>query len=828
MDNNLVCEYILRGEAVLITGSGANVGVTNHNNEDFPTGKKITKEIYKECGILDPEDEYDLQDASQTYLEYKTAPELIAFLKSILNVGNLSDSARMLYNLPWLRVYTTNYDDVPLLASEGDCKNLPVTINESPKNYLTQSNICVYINGYIGNLNEKTLDSQFKLTSKSYMAEESLLNSRWGNVIKNDLEIARCVIIVGLSLDYDLELKKLIFNKNIKEKTIFIESQNISDYKQRKMERIGLVRKIGLEEFTKEIYQYRQNYFTQETLAKRTRLNCFIKNSRRNTLTRAKNFDIYNLFMSGEVCNELFFKNEEGSYESLIYRNKVDMVTKAMKDNLRLIFIHANLGNGKGIFLEILKQRLYDMCIETFSFSRANNKKEISEIDSIMKNPEKKVIIIENYFNHLDILKIFSEYNCENVFFVLTARTMIYETKLVEVCDYFELEAGMSKVIDINKLDDKEIGKFIQILDVNGFWGKNTALKQNEKFKRLKKYQYGNAEMQTILIDIIHSTEMRNKLVEVVNLIKNESGGYYIGLIMMLVSKVMSLELTVDDINGIMGVNYLSDPLYTTNVAIKELVVFKNNGKEEFKIKSSIIAKEILHNLEDGQEIISALTKVALYANMYCEDNKFDSVLKNIASFSHVNSFLGIKRDNLEFILDYYDELKHIEYFKDNSFFWLQYSIACLSYQEYKLAQVYVDVAYAKFRKNRKTVPFQCDNQQAKIYLELIKSGKSSNLKQDLIEAHKLIMKPIKSKKDREENAIRLMFFYKDKKFAYNLNEAGLLDLYVICCREACNKLTNFLKTLKNERDKQRYESLKNQLFKIAISIEERINLQIL
>ena len=46
------------------------------------------------------------------------------------------------------------------------------------------------------------------------------------------------------------------------------------------------------------------------------------------------------------------------------------------------------------------------------------------------------------------------------------------------------------------------------------------------------------------------------------------------------------------------------------------------------------------------------------------------------------------------FLINYYNELKDLTYYKENSFFWLQFSIACTNVGRYELAQTYLDNAY--------------------------------------------------------------------------------------------------------------------------------------
>ena len=358
---------------------------------------------------------------------------------------------------------------------------------------------------------------------------------------------------------------------------------------------------------------------------------------------------------------------------------------------------------------------------------------------------------------------------------------------------------------------------FVRIFIPEKTGGERTNLSKNHKRKLLTGKKKGNYELQSILLEIINSSTIRTKLKDIVKEIQEESGDYYQSLVLMLLVKVMSIELRIEDINYITDKAVLMDAQYMKNSAVQELVQFSNDGKYEFKIKSAVVAKVILNDMDNSADIIDVLKKIVIYADNYSENVRFENILKNIVSFSHVNSFLNGKRDNLQFIIEYFDSLKNVEYYKDNSFYWLQYSIACMWYKNYELAQNYVDVAYGKFRGNGKNVPFQCDNQQARIYLEKIKNDKSENIQLDFERAHNLIMQPIISEKDREETTIRLLKVYVDKSFTFKIKNAGLIGLHKKFCGEAYNKISHFLKKLRNDRDRERYVDLQKKLLKASV-----------
>lgn len=808
-------EEIVKGNAILITGSGANSGVETIDGEKFPMGTGLAKCLYEQCEIENPDNWFDLQDASETYIEKYSDTKLISFIKRRLQVGKVGDVAPILYKMPWLRCYTTNYDNVPIIASPSEDVMIPVTLSDSVKKYREENRLCVYINGHIDKLSEDTLNSEFKLTGKSYLAQSTLYESQWSKVFEDDLDMASVVIIIGLSLEYDLELKRFIYNNSIKEKIVFIEREDISENKKRKLERLGSVKNVGVEVFATKLGAYYEDNYSVQEAGVPMLYTLFEKNGYVSNYEKPYSTDIYDFLMNGKFTNKLLYK-ERGKYTGLVFRKEVNTIIREIENDKKVIFLHANLGNGKSTILHMVVQQLCNRSINSFWYNNENAGKLSKEIMGIANEKGKKVIIIENYFNNMNIIEKINSSGAKNVCFILTARTVLFDSRLRDVIDLLNISQGESIVVDVNHLKNNEIMQCIDLFDRNEFWGKNTKLSKGQKKTILKKETGGNSQIQTILIGVIESTDMSERLVEIVCKIKNNSSSYFATLILMLISRVMSLDISIKDINMIMGNSVVFDPNYQKNEAVQELIDFSENNLRH-KVKSSIVALMIIKELKCEYEIINVLKKTALYANRYSQTQKYENLLKNIVSYSHVSSFVRRKNQSREFMINYYDSLKEVDYYKENAFFWLQYSIACLREHDFKLAQNYVDVAYEKFRENEHNVPFQIDNQQARIKLELIKNNKSLDLLSDLEKAHSLIMQPIVSVKDREENMIRLLYYYKDSAFIRNVRQCAEINVMQKYCGEAYNKVNEYLKRLPVENDRKRYSDLANKLLKISV-----------
>lgn len=814
MELEKVYQAIVDGKALLITGSGAHMGVLTPDGKEFPSGIDLSKAIYLSCGITNPENPYDLQDAADTFLEEKPADKFITELKKMLLVGKLFSEHKNLYSQPWQRVYTTNYDDVPLLATKDEISTLvPVTLKKKVREGEDEIKHCVYINGYIGKLDDKTLQSEFRLSGKSYVASDALDNSEFGVVFSDDIETVDCVVIVGLSLDYDLDLKRFIYNQNVIDKTIFIEREGITEDKERKLRRMGKVYPIGMKQFVQGIMDYRVTHSPNQVVPNTYIYHSFIKNQEKKIWEKATAREVYNLLMTGQYCDALWYR-EKGRYESIVYRKALKEVISALDSGCRVIYIHANLGNGKTIFIETLKHQIQKHNYQIFALKEFYQNTTAKEIKYIAGLPGKKIIIVENYYNYLNVLEKFSLYSLDNIQFVLSARTVLYDTRIMEANEYLRVEEGQSTVIDLNKLVGAEIEGISKILSGNGLWGTLSNLSEAEKRKYLCGKKTGNSEFQGILVDIVQSTDMKQKIEDIVSRIKKVSDSYYETLILALLIKIMSLNINADEMSKIMGINIVFDARFVHDENVLEILDF-SSGKTEFKIRSAVTANLILKELDCNETIIKVLVQTAKYANKYYGINRYENVLKNIISYSHVKTFLLKSGQKEAFLFNYYDSLKGLEYYRENTFFWLQYAIACSNIGCFDLAQTYLDSAYSFFNDSQYTVPFQIDTQQARLYLLRIENDLTCDTAELFERAHLLLMKPVVSSKDNEAKQIRLLKYYVQKPITSKLPQSFRPN-FQRYCGDAYNKVNQYIKKMSEKPKEDEFKKLAEKLLKAS------------
>ena len=181
--------YINLGNCVLFVGSGFSIGAKNISGTSMTTGLGLAKLLYDACD--ESSDGGDLQDASNMFIQKFGTVALVHYLKELFTVKDPTDityDQKFITSLPWKRVYTTNYDNIIELGYEFSGRKIyPKVLSDSINGITDKTKLCVHLNGYIGSLNDISLDNEFKLTDQSYTSED-FVESDWIALFDSDLK----------------------------------------------------------------------------------------------------------------------------------------------------------------------------------------------------------------------------------------------------------------------------------------------------------------------------------------------------------------------------------------------------------------------------------------------------------------------------------------------------------------------------------------------------------------------------------------------------------------------------------------------------------------
>src|SRR5690606_27518393 len=113
IDTNMTLEDIIKnaldGNTTLFAGSGFSYGSTSISGNAPLSPLDLTSYLYTHCGVSETDN--DLKNASEFFLDNKSSSDLIEILKQNYSLSEVSKSHLSIVNIPWKRIYTTNYDD---------------------------------------------------------------------------------------------------------------------------------------------------------------------------------------------------------------------------------------------------------------------------------------------------------------------------------------------------------------------------------------------------------------------------------------------------------------------------------------------------------------------------------------------------------------------------------------------------------------------------------------------------------------------------------------------------------------------------------------------
>lgn len=122
MELKKAIEKILDGQAVLFAGAGFSYGAKNGQG-NVPSADMLKKSLLLDMG-MDENSEHGLETIADFYKKKKTARGLVAKLKEQYNILQIAEHHKKIMDLPWKRIYTTNYDQVVEMASQGNINGL--------------------------------------------------------------------------------------------------------------------------------------------------------------------------------------------------------------------------------------------------------------------------------------------------------------------------------------------------------------------------------------------------------------------------------------------------------------------------------------------------------------------------------------------------------------------------------------------------------------------------------------------------------------------------------------------------------------------------------
>lgn len=705
--------YAIEGKAILFLGAGFNFNAENFNDNYFPLGDQLCKRLIEDgdidvSGDLEA-DTKDLQYISERYLESNTRTDLTHFLRREFSCKKLTEDQKIISAIEWKKIYTTNYDDTFERASISVEKlRDAASPKTSQQSSAFETGAIIHLNGYIKSLEEKDLDDVFKLLRTSYQ-KRTIPDSDLAICLANDIKNAKCMIFIGYSLDYDIELQQIFVESGVnRDKCIFITCDP-SKRQRKNMERFGLVEDIGISGFAKKLREYKATYIPEKYDYK---LNCLreVMDEGEEPACFIPDQAVSDLFLYGKIDMKCLTSVYSDKYaiNRTLYREMIDSITH----NYQALIIHSDMGNGKSVVVRQLELGLLGKG-KVYYLSDINSFLQ-DDISEIIKARGEKYVFIEDYNRIIDskYIGLIENATKNGIKFIFTVRTYLNDNLYERFKEKTQIKDDKIVVYDINHLDKNECKSICKILSKYSLWGTKASESSGQKLKYITKDCRG--EMKNIMLGILNSPKIGKKVNDLLCTIFDSQDAKEI-VLLSFICEVIACRLTLEDI-----VLLLNKQARLANIVnngkIREFIDFKQN---KVLLKSSIMAGYVLQKMDYNDEVESIIKRIlkTLSNNTYVK--KYEHMLRMLISYSNLRMLFN--RDDKHYnkrILRIYEIGKTIEYHKENPFFWLQYAIAKMEEKQYDTARIYLDNAEGYRRKRWDEDSWQIDTIKGRFLLE--------------------------------------------------------------------------------------------------------------
>ena len=709
-------------KSVLFIGAGFNDGIKNLEGAPFPLGDGLKKKLELILGIENSEQ--DIDTLTNIILEdddYETK-DLISMLENTFKMGlnpKLTIHEKIL-TLPWKRIYTINYDDVvEKISSQLGINRKSITLGDKVKHNIDKD-LIIHLNGSINNLNPVTLQSEFKLSSTSYL-QTDLINSDWYDIFKADIDIANNVFFIGVSMNYDLDISRVIKNEDdYKEKIFFIDKYRtdeeiksnefkISSHIQTKF---GSLHPIGLEHFSELIEKHGSELKNKEEFS----FNCFKELSipSRKTMDKPSSIQLRELLVYGNTKEELISTNTDNY---LIHRDIEDNIYDSITKKEFLIYLLiGQMANGKTSVINNLKYRLLQKG-RVFIYNKHNSNLN-DEIEQLKKISGPKYVFIENYYKYLNILSEFGaliDFKQDNIIIILTGRPFPNESVQHELPSRLRLSTDMFQVYseDLDKLTNNDIKKIDKLLSNSNFL-EDVRLDPSFNPERYYKSTY-KSQIYNILIDLVKNEIVRKELTENYSVIQNDKELDKL-VIASCICTVIGFKISLTNLLEILDIR-------KSNLSIKnnkELNLFLDFSNQNIQNKSSILANFVLAECNTPKQVLNILKILIINAHKSTDRTVTRNILHDAISSSNIYSLIyplskytGKQRnEDRKNVIEFYNDIKDLSDLKNNVFFWVQFSMACMDFKDYERAFSNLDVAKKIVDKNKQSGKFRTNSIQ--------------------------------------------------------------------------------------------------------------------
>lgn len=574
--------------------------------------------------------------------------------------------------------------------------------------------VCVHINGSIQNLTADSLKDSFRLTDRSYDSE-TLVGKPWFDFMGRDFDAAKAIIVVGFSMQSDIDIRRIIASPNISNKTVFVSAPNLDALGKQALEKYAPVERIGVEGLS-EVIETQKKEFVPSAIVAPNYTSFIHEHMVPLEKSTVRLEDLSSFYYTGFIQPCIMQRDPVGDYQYVAMRNAVDIFLRE-RNQYKVFLAVSNLGNGKTMFCNLVRNELRREDVHVFVFQRetVDTFDEIESICNIYRK-DRIVVIIDDYYKYLNVLQQFGAFgNLSKITFLLTSRQSKISTNYRRLTNNLRISDSDVKPLKLNYLTNQEIQSLSTVLYYNNLCANEKDIDSQDDAVNFIRTDC-KSRISDVVVKLFDSSYIKEQLQALYTRTLQEQDQAFSELsVASLASEVLNLHLSTDDITRLLNIDFVKLKLSDSEL-INELF---DTESGELKVKSSIVARKILQDIIPLENLLHVLKQILIVSNcLYTYDQRYEELMKAIVS--HANFLFWIQKpEYISLVKNFYDDLRSLTYFSTrNPFYWEQFASICIDAKDFVTAKICLENAFKEAEKISHFVPFQVETVYARYLAE--------------------------------------------------------------------------------------------------------------
>lgn len=672
--------------SVIFLGSGFSLNASNIKQTSIPGALQLEEFIASLLKL--PAKKHRLSTLASHAI--KTEPHaLYDLLYNNFTCAKPTSDQESIINRPWLRLYTTNYDDVAEVIHQRSDRHLDsFTLNDKRPSKIRDGSI-IHLHGSVRELSPDNLATQIVLSDEAY-AGQIAVKSRWFDDFLQDIRYSEACFFVGYSASDHHIAALLLEDPTLTTKLYFIVEPDPDPLVEGQLADKGIVLSIGLPGFVELLNTLPSSEPRTIHSIRALRLldarppQAAVK----PTAIEISNLFRYGNFHYGRCAGTL----PHAHYVTPRKRLLDEMLSKLQTS--RALILHSRLGNGKTILSDIFAIILAQQGYTCFRY-RGHSRITEAELRTLAAL-DKLLVIFDSALDAGDFISTISN-RVPRAKILVCYRTGLFDVRFEEIQ---ESTPKPFSIVDLNRLDEEDISDLISIARGSGLQDLLPILEDRRPPR----------EFRDLLIKAYESRHIIQQIQSMMDRAFSDRRTKML-IICAVLLKRADMRIEPHLLRRVSGSDVYS-AITKGDEFLREVLASDDDG---IAVRSAIFSEFVLKRFVNSLDILDVAFELTLVAQERREQEKYRMLSGWLMQYSNLTAIAGSDSPGFRLIGSHYERLRLEDEVNKEPLFWLQYAIFMVEQGDLVRANEFIDAAYARAVAFPGFKTFQIDTQAFRI-----------------------------------------------------------------------------------------------------------------